>query len=249
MLCKLGRTRSWLVALSLSCAFTPSSFAEGDKNAATDATSEKASGLNEAERASKAAEVMHEMMTGEDRGIPSALLEKAQGIAVLPQVIKGAFVVGGKFGKGLVTTRNADGTWSRPIYVELGGVSYGFQAGVEATDLILVFIERDGVESLLDDAVKLGADVSITAGPVGRTAEASTNLTLDSAIYAYSRSKGVFAGASLDGAVLDVDKSANEAVYGPDVDARRILEQIGPIPNAVAPFMKAVKAHTDDDSE
>jgi lipid-binding SYLF domain-containing protein len=201
---------------------------------------------NEVERASMAGQVLHEMMTGEDREIPQALLDKAQGIAVIPHVVKGAFLVGGKFGKGLVTKRTEDGSWSRPIYVDLGGVSYGFQAGVEATDLILVFIEKDGVESLLDDAVKLGADVSITAGPIGRTAEASTNLTLDSAIYAYSRSKGVFAGVSLDGAVLSVDDSANEVIYGPKVDPREVLLKSGPIPEAVEPFMRAVETHAEE---
>lgn len=252
MLRRLGKT-TWLAAVLLTGAVSSLAVAEGDmkdaEKAATDAKAEKAPGLDETERASMAADIMHEMMTGEDREIPAALLEKAQGIAVVPHVVKGAFLVGGKFGKGLVTTRTADGGWSRPIYVDLGGVSYGFQAGVEATDLVLVFIEKDGVDSLLDDGVKLGADASITAGPVGRTAEAATNLTLDSAIYSYSRSKGVFAGISLDGAVLSVDDSANQVVYGPDANARAILEQTGPIPAAVAPFMKAVELHTETTGE
>ncbi|MEZ4653323.1 MAG: lipid-binding SYLF domain-containing protein [Candidatus Eisenbacteria bacterium] len=165
---------------------------------------------NEYQRAVMAGDVINEMMTGEDQEIPEALLEKANGIAVIPHVVKGAFVVGGQFGKGIVTQRLADGTWSRPVFVDLGSVSYGFQAGVEATDVVLVFLERDGLNSLLDDALKLGANASVAAGPVGRSAEAGTNLTLDSAIYAYSRSKGVFAGIAVDGAVLSMDDSANQ---------------------------------------
>jgi lipid-binding SYLF domain-containing protein len=199
---------------------------------------------NEIERAVMAADVIHEMMTGEDQEIPEALLEKAQGIAVIPHVVKGAFVLGGQFGKGVVTQRIEGGSWSRPAYVDLGGVSYGFQAGVEATDLVLVFIERDGLESLLDDGLKLGANASVAAGPVGRSAEASTNVTLDSAIYAYSRSKGVFAGIALDGAVLSLDDSANQKVYGAEVDARRILNETGDVPKELEPFMSALRAHT-----
>jgi lipid-binding SYLF domain-containing protein len=115
---------------------------------------------------------------------------------------------------------------------------------VEATDLVLVFIERDGLESLLDDGLKLGANASVAAGPVGRSAEASTNVTLDSAIYAYSRSKGVFAGIALDGAVLSLDDSANQKVYGADVDARAILNETGDVPKELEPFMSALRAHT-----
>lgn len=198
---------------------------------------------NEVERAIMAADVIHEMMTGEDQEIPEALLEKAQGIAVIPHVVKGAFVLGGQFGKGVVTQR-IDGAWSRPAVVDLGGVSYGFQAGVQATDLVLVFIERDGLDSLLDDGLKFGANASVAAGPVGRSAEASTNLTLDSAIYAYSRSKGVFAGIALDGAVLSLDDSANQKVYGADVDARALLNETGDVPKELEPFMNALRAHT-----
>lgn len=199
---------------------------------------------NEVERAVMAADVVHEMMTGEDQEIPEALMDRAQGIAVIPHVVKGAFVLGGQFGKGVVTQRTESGEWSRPAYVDLGGVSYGFQAGVEATDLVLVFIERDGLESLLDDALKFGANASVAAGPVGRSAEASTNLTLDSAIYAYSRSKGVFAGIALEGAVLSLDDSANEKVYGAGVEARQVLNESGDVPPELEPFMSALRAHT-----
>jgi lipid-binding SYLF domain-containing protein len=215
-----------------------------DKSEAGNAGAKGNHESNEVERAVMAADVIHEMMTGEDQEVPEALMEKAQAIAVIPHVVKGAFVIGGQFGKGVVTRRLEAGEWSRPVFVDLGGVSYGFQAGVEATDLVLVFIEKDGLESLLDDALKLGANASIAAGPVGRSAEASTNLTLDSAIYAYSRSKGVFAGIALDGAVLSLDDSANEKVYGAGVDARQLLNESGDIPKELEPFMSTLRAHT-----
>jgi lipid-binding SYLF domain-containing protein len=237
---RIRRHLSLLVAAGMCVG---SAFAD-DKPEAAEKAEKGNHESNEIERAVMAADVIHEMMTGEDQEIPEALMEKAHGIAVIPHVVKGAFVLGGQFGKGVVTQRTASGDWSRPAYVDLGGVSYGFQVGVEATDLVLVFIEKDGLENLLEDALKFGANVSVAAGPVGRSAEASTNLTLDSAIYAYSRSKGVFAGIALDGAVLSLDDSANEKVYGAGADARQILNETGDIPKELEPFMSALRTHT-----
>ena len=169
---------------------------------------------DEAERSSNAGAVLGEIMSAPDQGIPEGLLKRAQGIAVIPHVIKGAFGVGGRYGKGLVAQRNADGSWGAPLFIDIGGGSFGLQLGVEATDVIMVFTNHEGILPLLKGKLKLGADASATAGPVGRTAEVGTDVLLKSAIYSYSRSKGLFAGIALDGAVLGMDDSANKSTYG-----------------------------------
>jgi lipid-binding SYLF domain-containing protein len=128
--------------------------------------------------------------------------------------VKGALGVGGEFGKGLVSQKNADGSWGAPVFIEISGGSFGFQLGVQATDLVMVFTNHDGIQPLLKGKLKLGADASAAAGPVGRKAEVGTDVLLKSAIYSYSRSKGLFAGISLDGSILSIDDSANENVYG-----------------------------------
>ena len=151
----------------------------------------------ERSRAEAASQVLVELARVEDSAVPNALLNRAKALAVVPHVVRGAFIVGGRFGKGLVIERMASGDWSAPAYVTLGGASVGLQIGGDATDLILVFIEEDGLQALLDDKLTLGADASVSAGPIGRSVQAGTNLTLDSAIYAYSRSKGLFAGVAL----------------------------------------------------
>jgi len=169
---------------------------------------------DDAERASNAGAVLGEIMSAPDQDIPEALLKKAVGIAVIPHVVKGAFGVGGQFGKGLVSQKNADGSWGAPVFLEISGGSFGLQLGVQATDLIMVFTNHEGFEPLLKGKLKLGADASAAAGPVGRKAEIGTDIQLKTAIYSYSRSKGLFAGISLDGSVLSIDDSANENVYG-----------------------------------
>lgn len=169
---------------------------------------------DEAVRAQNAADVLSEIMEAPDQGIPEALLQRAYGIAVIPHVVKGAFGIGGRFGKGLVAERNANGSWGTPLFIEIGGGSFGFQIGVEATDVVMIFTNRDGIQPLLKGKLKIGADASATAGPVGRKAEVGTDILLKSAIYSYSRSKGLFAGIALDGAVLQLDDDANMSVYG-----------------------------------
>jgi lipid-binding SYLF domain-containing protein len=169
---------------------------------------------DDAERASNAGAVLGEIMAAPDQDIPEALLRNAVGIAVIPHVVKGAFGVGGQFGKGLVSQKNMDGSWGSPVFIEISGGSFGLQLGVQATDLIMVFTNHDGIQPLLKGKLKLGADASAAAGPVGRKAEVGTDVLLKSAIYSYSRSKGLFAGISLDGSVLSIDDSANENVYG-----------------------------------
>jgi lipid-binding SYLF domain-containing protein len=169
---------------------------------------------DEARRAANAAAVLAEIMEAPDQGIPEALLKRAHGIAVIPHVVKGAFGFGGRYGKGLVAQRNADGGWGTPLFVQIRGGSFGLQLGVQATDVVMVFTNHDGISPLLKGKLKIGADASATAGPVGRQAEVGTDILLNSAIYSYSRAKGLFAGVALDGAVIQLDDKANKSVYG-----------------------------------
>lgn len=199
---------------------------------------------DETERARDSAAVLTEMLNAPDAEIPAELLEEAKAIAVIPHVIKGAFGVGGSYGKGLVSQRKADGSWSPPSFIEVGGASFGLQIGAEATDYLLIFTNREGMEPLLKGKVKLGGEASVAAGPVGRTANAATDVTLDAAVYSYSRSKGAFAGVSLDGTVLSIDDSANENTYGKRVSAEDILINGKVSPNAVvAPFLEVLRAN------
>src|SRR4030095_10188207 len=146
--------------------------------------------------------------------VPEHLMSGTHGIAVIPHVVKGAFGIGGQWGKGLMSQRREDGGWSPPAYIEIGGGSFGLQIGVQASDIVLVFTDEDGLKGILKGKLKLGADASATAGPVGRKAEVGTDVLLRSAVFAYSRSKGLFAGISLDGSVISLDDSANRKIYG-----------------------------------
>jgi lipid-binding SYLF domain-containing protein len=196
----------------------------------------------EKERAERAADALEEILRAKDNSIPTDLLKRAYAVAVIPHVVKGAFVVGGSYGKGLVAKRNDNGHWGPPAYVEIGGGSLGFQIGVQATDLILVFVEEKGLDALLEDKLKLGADASVAAGPIGRRAEIGTNATLDAAIYSYSRTKGVFAGVSLDGSVLTIDDDANAKAYGTPVSGDDILvKQKLSTPAVAKPFVAALE--------
>jgi lipid-binding SYLF domain-containing protein len=200
---------------------------------------------DETARAENAASVLSEIMEAPDQGIPEALLKKAYGIAVIPHVVKGAFGIGGRYGKGLVAQRNADGGWGTPLFIEIGGGSFGLQLGVEATDVVMVFTNRDGIKPLLKGKLKIGADASATAGPVGRKAEAGTDILLKSAIYSYSRSKGLFAGIALDGAVIQLDDDANKSVYGKKTVAADISKgKVGGAAVAVMqPFLRALQKY------
>ena len=181
-------------------------------------------GQEEDERAANAVKVLDEIMRMPEQAIPGKLLETAHAVAVIPGVVKAGLVVGGRHGKGLVSVRAADGTWSNPSYISLTGGSIGFQAGVQSTDVVLVFRTPRGVDSIVHGKFTRGADAAVAAGPVGRTAQASTDGQLKAEIYAYSRSRGLFAGVALDGAVLAIDHDANEAVYGPNTTPRAAFE-------------------------
>jgi lipid-binding SYLF domain-containing protein len=181
-------------------------------------------GQDEDERAINAVKVLDEVMRMPEQAIPNKLLESAHAVAVIPSVVKAGLVLGGRHGKGLISIRAADGTWSHPSYISLTGGSIGFQAGVQSTDVVLVFRTPRGVDSIVHGKFTLGADAAVAAGPVGRTAQASTDGQLKAEIYAYSRSRGLFAGVALDGAVLSIDHDANEAAYGPNTTPRAAFE-------------------------
>jgi lipid-binding SYLF domain-containing protein len=174
-------------------------------------------------RVEKATRVFHEIMAAPDGGIPRNLLEEAKCVAVIPGEEKAAFIFGGNYGKGLATCRTENG-WSAPMFVAVGGGSVGFQIGASFTDVVLLFMNDHALQSLLSDKFKIGADVTVAAGPVGRQASANTDLKITAEILSYSRSKGVFAGASVDGAVVQADHSGDKAMYGRDVTHAEILK-------------------------
>lgn len=187
----------------------------------------------EEKRLEEAGQVMREILNVPDN-IPQKVLDRAKCVVVLPSVIKGAFVVGGSYGRGAMVCRTgADftGRWGAPAMYALEGISVGFQIGGQATDFVLVIMNDRGLNSILRSKVKLGADASIAAGPVGRAAEADTDAFMRAEILSYSRSRGVFAGISLEGATLHPDDDANTSLYGKDIRARRIVE--GPAPPRV----------------
>ncbi len=169
---------------------------------------------NAATRLRTSAAVLREIMAAPDKGIPQDLLDKAQGIVIVPGMKKGAFVVGGKFGRGFLLCRNISGTgWSAPAGVRVEGGSFGFQIGGSETDVIMLVMNSRGVEKLLSDKFTLGADAAVAAGPVGRNSSADTDLKLHAEILTYSRSRGVFAGLSLQGATLRPDDETNAELY------------------------------------
>lgn len=198
----------------------------------------------EADRVEKSVEVLESILAAPDKSVPADLLAEAHAVAVIPNMVKGAFFVGGRYGKGVVAARTEVGEWGTPCFIEIEGGSFGLQLGVEATDLILVFTEPDGLREMLKDNLKLGVGAAAVAGPVGRHVEAGSNFTFDSPIYAYSRNKGVFAGVAVDGSVLSVDDSANHDVYGDGITGTDIVIKGEVEPNEVTrPFVDALAAH------
>ncbi|MGD0929980.1 MAG: lipid-binding SYLF domain-containing protein [Candidatus Korobacteraceae bacterium] len=178
---------------------------------------------NDVNRTNKAAQVFNEIMNAPDQGIPQDLLESAKCIAIIPGDLKFAFIFGGNYGRGLASCRTRHG-WSAPMFLALDGGSVGYQIGGSSTDIVMLFMNDRALKSLLSDKFKLGADASVAAGPVGRNASAGTDLKLNAEILSYSRAKGVFAGVSLNGAVVQADKSGDEAMYGPNVNRHDILD-------------------------
>jgi len=178
----------------------------------------------EAHRLQNAAIVVNEIMGTPDKAVPQDLLDRAVCIGVIPAEKKFALGVGGNFGRGaLVCRRGGNGRWGAPSMFTVGGASFGFQLGGQSADVVFIVMNAKGAKKLVESSVKLGADASVAAGPVGRKAEGSTDLQLRSEILSYSRSRGLFAGVSLEGAVLKQDKEANEALYGRPIEPEEIL--------------------------
>lgn len=178
---------------------------------------------DEISQSDKAAKVFREIMDTPDKGIPKDLLEKAECVAVFPSVLKAGFIVGGRGGRGVASCRTVSG-WSAPAYFTLGGASIGLQIGAQATDFVMLFMNKEGMNSLLSDEFTLGGDASVAAGPVGRQAGAATDLKLNAQILSYSRSKGLFAGLELKGVVIKPDKDDMRDVYGEGVTAKEVLK-------------------------
>ncbi len=172
----------------------------------------------------KATNVVNEVMQTPDKGIPDELLEKAVCVGIVPSQLKFALGIGGTYGRGvLVCRKGGNGPWDAPSMFTLGAASIGFQIGGKATDVVFLVMNPEGAKKLVQDSVKLGAEASVAAGPVGRSAEGATDAQLHAEILSYSRTRGLFAGLSLDGAVVKQDKDDNEKLYGRKVSAKEIL--------------------------
>ena len=198
---------------------------------------------DELDRLHSAALVLEEIMNAPDGGIPPTIRDAAAGLVVFPSTIKGAFVVGAQRGKGVITARDPEtGQWSPPAFLTLTGGSFGFQIGGQATDVVLVIMNERGVENMMSNTFTLGGEAAVSAGPVGREAEASTDYAMRAQILGYSRSRGLFAGLSLEGSTIRADRDANEAIYGVGYNTGQIvLEQMGGTPDAVGEFLTAVR--------
>ena len=182
---------------------------------------------DEARRIRDASSIFGEIMAAEDRGIPRSILGKAEGIAIFPSMIRGGFIFGGMRGRGILSVRN-EGTWSAPAFLTLTGGSFGLQIGGQAVDLVLVINDRRGLENLVSNQFKLGADVAVAAGPVGRDAQAATDLQLRAQILSYSRSRGLFAGVTVNGSTIRQDRDANARFYAMPLDTKQIVFGPGP---------------------
>ena len=207
---------AYVLGLGLALGVQPA-FAE-DKDKAKDAQEEK----THADRVIKAHDVYLEFVNSKDHKVPQGLRDKAKAIAVFPKVTKAALGFGGRYGKGVISYRGANG-WSPPAFLTMTGGSWGLQIGVESADVILYFMTDESVRSLLNSKFTLGGKAGVAAGPIGRTAEADTDIKLNAEIYSYARSKGLFAGVSLEGARVAPDEDSIRAFYGQAVSPEAIL--------------------------
>ena len=210
-------------------------------------TAGAAAGKDEVKRVGAATVVLNEMMRARDKAIPASILEKAEAIAIFPGVKKAGFVVGGQWGRGIISVRDiTTRKWSSPAFLTLTGGSVGAQIGGTEIDLILVIMNRSGAEHLLSNQVKLGAEMSAAAGPVGRASEASTDGQLQAQILSYSRSRGLFAGVTVNGSVIKEDVDANTRFYEKTLSSEDIVfERGGSSPVSVDVLKTALARHSD----
>jgi lipid-binding SYLF domain-containing protein len=192
-------------------------------------------------RLQNAGVVLHEIMAAPDKGIPEEVLNDAKCIAVVPNMGKGGFIVGGEHGRGVVTCRTSHG-WSAPAFISIGGGNFGFQAGVESVDLVVLFMNDKGVQGLLSSKFELSGEASAAAGPVGRHASAGTDWKMNTEALSYSRTKGLFAGVALDGAKIQQDNDSTVAIYGKKVNFRKTLSGDVHAPASSESFLASVHA-------
>ena len=183
--------------------------------------------------------VMDEIMKAQDSSIPMNILQHATCVAVVPGMMKGAFVFGGHYGQGVVTCRTGQG-WSAPVFIRMAGGSFGFQAGGQSTDLVLVAMNDRGMQDLLKNKFKIGGDASAAAGPVGRAGQASTDWKMGAELLSYSRNKGIFAGVDLDGTSVSQNKEDTELYFGKALSFQQILKGSVPVPEGAVEFVKTV---------
>ncbi len=210
-------------------------------------TARAAAGKEEVKRVGEATTVLNEMMRARDQAIPGSILEKAEAIAIFPGVKKAGFVIGGQWGRGIISVRDAETRkWSSPAFLTMTGGSVGAQIGGTEIDVILVIMNRSGVEHLLSNQVKLGGEISAAAGPVGRAGEASTDLQMQAQILSYSRSRGLFAGATVNGSVIKEDMDANTRFYEKPLSSEDIVfERAGSSPAGVGALKTALNRHSN----
>lgn len=177
-------------------------------------------------------------------GPPRGLVEKAAAIVVIPKLVKASFIAGAKHGEGVLTVRDASGNWSEPVFINISGGSVGFQAGVSETDLVLLLMQERNVNEILDGEFTLGGEAQVAAGPVGREGSAGADTHFDAPIYSYSRSKGVFAGVSIDGSKMYLDKSANAGFYGTTYDAHALIKKTPAAGSPAAQLAQALSGLT-----
>ena len=202
-------------------------------------------GEEEDQRARNAVRVLSEIQKIPEQGIPDKLLDEGRAVVVIPDTLKVGLVIGGRRGHGLMSVKSPDGSWSQPVFVKLTGGSIGFQAGVQSSDVVMVFRNDRNLENIVNGKITLGADAGIAAGPVGRNASASTDGQLKAEIWSWSRARGLFAGVALDGGVLQIDDDANVAVYGSAATPRAIFEgRAGAPSDAVVGFRDQLEEAT-----
>jgi lipid-binding SYLF domain-containing protein len=190
-------------------------------------------------RLQSSVDVIHAIMATPDKGIPEEVLNDAKCILVVPNLIKGGFIFGGKHGRGVASCRTAEG-WSAPAFVSVGGGSAGLQIGIEGVDLVMLVMNDQGFQHLLSSKFELTGEGSVAAGPVGRHASAGTDWKMNTEVLTYSRSKGVFAGLTLEGAVVEQDNDSTRAIYGRHMEFRNILSGKVATPRSAEPFMRAI---------
>jgi lipid-binding SYLF domain-containing protein len=223
-----------VVAFALSCVM-PFALADDKKDVS-----------DEVKRMDQAASVLNEIMGTPDKGIPQEILESAKCVAVVPSMLKGGFVVGANYGKGIATCHTATG-WSAPAPFKLAGGSFGFQIGGEAVDVVMLIMNEKGMRNLLNSKFKLGADASVAAGPVGRHAEGDTDWKMRAEVLSYSRARGVFAGVALNGAGISQDQDETRILYGGnDPSFEKILTGGVPAPAGADTFLSTVKKYASE---